>query len=218
MEFRIIKKDLVKALDRTLSVVERRNTMPSLNHALFELKDESLQISATDLEIFVTSNVPCKTLSQGRIAIPPRHLSDIIRGWNDDETIHFKSFENNAAEITSGDRYIKLLGLPADSFPHFKTSPKGQLSSGQVNRKMFLDLIEKTEHSICTEEIRYFLTGIYLERVQVEGKSYLRTVSTDGHRLSLMDADEDVIGKLEIKKGLIIPKKGAHELKKLALR
>ena len=82
-------------------------------------------------------------------------------------------------------------------------------------RKMFLDLIEKTEHSICTEEIRYFLTGIYLERVQVEGKSYLRTVSTDGHRLSLMDADEDVIGKLEIKKGLIIPKKGAHELKKL---
>ena len=215
MEFRILKKDLVKALDRTLSVVERRNTMPSLNHALFELKDESLQISATDLEIFVTSNVPCKTLTQGRIAIPPRHLSDIIRGWNDDESIHFKAFENNSAEIKSGDRYIKLLGLPADSFPHFKTSPKGQLSSGHLNRKMFLDLIDKTEHSICTEEIRYFLTGIYLERLQENGKTTLRTVSTDGHRLSLMEVDEDVIGRLEIKKGLIIPKKGAQELKKL---
>ncbi len=214
MELKISKKDFLKGLERTLTVVERRNTMPSLNHALFEVKDNSLQISATDLEIFVSSTVPCKTLSTGRLAAPARSLFDIVKECADADMIHLKAIEGNRLEVLSGKSQFKLLTLSSDSFPHFKTSPKGQLSTANLNCREFLKLIQKTEYSVCTEEIRYFLTGIYLESVADNGGS-LRAVATDGHRLAMMETPYSKMGNIELKKGLIIPKKGAGELRKL---
>ena len=87
MEINLSKKDLLNGLEKTLSVVERRNTMPSLNHALLDVKDETLQISATDLEIFVSSSIPCRTLLEGRIAVPARNLYDIVKESDDKKEI-----------------------------------------------------------------------------------------------------------------------------------
>jgi DNA polymerase III subunit beta len=214
MEFKIQKKDFLRGLERTLTVVERRNTMPSLNHALCELKDNSLQVSATDLEIFVSSTVPCKALTVGRIALPARNVFDIVKECEDSE-IHVRALDSNRIEIISGKSQFKILGLAADTFPHFKASPKGQLTTGRLNCREFVKLIAKTEYAVCTEEIRYFLTGIYLE-THNEGKgSHIRAVATDGHRMAVMDAAQSSIGSLELKKSLIVPKKGAAELRKL---
>jgi len=214
MEFKIQKKDFLKGLERTLTVVERRNTMPSLNHALCELKDNSLQVCATDLEIFVSSTVPCKTLTVGRIAIPARSVFDIVKECEDPE-IHVRALDSNRIEILSGKSQFKILGLAPDTFPHFKASPKGQLTTGRLNCREFVKLIAKTEYSVCTEEIRYFLTGIYLETVADGKNSVIRAVATDSHRLALMECPQSTIGTLDLKKGLIIQKKGAAELRKL---
>ena len=146
MEINVDKKELLKGLEKTLSVVERRNTMPSLNHALLDVKEEVLQISATDLEIFVSANVSCRTLQDGRIAIPAKNLFDIIKESDDEKDLFIKVIDANRVEIRSGKSVFKLLGLPADNFPHFKTSPKGQLSTGKLNTKMFLRLLQQTEH------------------------------------------------------------------------
>jgi DNA polymerase-3 subunit beta len=216
MEFKIQKKDILRGLERTLTVVERRNTMPSLNHALFELKDDVLQISATDLEIFVSSTMGCRSLTSGRLAVPARSVYDIVKECSDSEDIHFRGVQGNRVEIISGKSQFRLLGLPSDSFPHFKASPKGQLSSAKLSTKEFLKLLQKTEYSVCLEEIRYFLTGIYLETIHDEsGTSSLRAVATDGHRLALMETSSQVLGTLNLKKGLIIPKKGVGELRKI---
>lgn len=216
MELKVQKKDLLKGLERTLTVVERRNTMPSLNHALFELKDDSLQISATDLEIFVSSTIPCRSLTSGRLAVPARSVFDIVKECPDGDSVHIRSLDGNRIEILSGKSQFRLLGLPSDSFPHFKASPKGQLTSAKLSTKEFVKLLQKTEYSVCLEEVRYFLTGIYLESVEDnKGKTSLRAVATDGHRLALMDSPSTVIGPLALKKGLIIPKKGVAELRKL---
>src|ERR1700690_1812713 len=102
MELKISKKDFLRGLERTLTVVERRNTMPSLNHALFELKDNVLQISATDLEIFVSSTVPCKSLTQGRLAVPARSVFDIVKECSDSEDIHVRGIDGHRLEILSG--------------------------------------------------------------------------------------------------------------------
>ena len=215
MEFKIAKKDFLKGLERTLTVVERRNTMPSLNHALLELKDNTLQISATDLEIFVSSTVPCKSLSTGRLAVPARSVFDIVKECADGDDIHVKGLEGNKLEIISGKSQFRLLGLSSDSFPHFKASPKGQLSTAKLSTREFAKLLQKTEHSVCLEEIRYFLTGIYLETVTEDKGSAIRAVATDGHRLATMDIPQQKAGTLQLKRGLIIPKKGVAELRKL---
>ncbi len=215
MDFKIQKKDFLKGLEKTLTVVERRNTMPSLNHALIEVKDNFLQISATDLEIFTSSEVKCQTLETGRLAIPAKQVYEIVKECGDSDAIRLKATDANKIEITAGKSKFKILGLSSDSFPHFKTSPKGQLSSAKLKCRDFIRLLQKTEHAICLEEIRYFLTGIYLETTEVSGEMFLRAVATDGHRLALMDIPQNEVGELKLQKGLIIPRKGALELRRL---
>lgn len=214
MEFTIDRSLFLEGLEKTLSVVEKRNTMPSLNHALLDIKEDQLQISATDLEIFVSASVPCKVTTSGRIALPAKNLYDIIKELQASE-VKMRGLENNRVEIKSGKSLFRLMGLSADDFPHFKTSPKGQLSTGRLKVKEFLKLIQKTEHCICHEEYRYALTGIYLEYLTEDGKSKLRAVATDGHRLSLMECPVDKLGNVKLTKGMIIPRKGAAELRKL---
>lgn len=215
MDFKIQKKDLLKGLEKTLTVVERRNTMPSLNHALVEVKDNLLQISATDLEIFTSNEVPCETLETGRLAIPAKQVFEIVKECDDSQGIRIKASDAHKIEITAGKSKFKILGLSSDSFPHFKTSPKGQLSSAKLKCQDFIRLLQKTEHAICLEEIRYFLTGIYLETIEVDGADVIRAVATDGHRMAMMDLPQSEVGEFKIEKGLIIPRKGAIELRRL---
>jgi DNA polymerase-3 subunit beta len=215
MDFKILKKDFLKGLEKTLTVVERRNTMPSLNHALVEVKDNKLTISATDLEIFVSSVVPCQSLETGRLGIPAKHVYEIVKECADSEPIRVKLTEGNRIEISAGKSKFRILGLSSDTFPHFKTSPKGQLTTAKLNCQEFIRLLQKTEHAICHEEIRYFLTGIYMETVEENGEPVIRAVATDGHRLALQDLNQKSVGALTLKKGLIIPRKGAGELRKL---
>jgi DNA polymerase-3 subunit beta len=66
------------------------------------------------------------------------------------------------------------------------------------------------------DESKFNLNGIHLRAYDEVGQQRLRLVATDGHRLSLIDKTID--GKLpeELKRGLILPRKGVMELKRLA--
>jgi len=78
------------------------------------------------------------------------------------------------------------------------------------------EVIEKTSFAMSQDESKFNLNGIYLRAFDDAGKNRLRLVATDGHRLSLIDKPID--GKIpeELKRGLILPRKGVMELKRLA--
>ena len=50
MDFYISKEEVVKSLNSTLGVVEKRQTLPILANVLFEVDESSLRLTATDLE------------------------------------------------------------------------------------------------------------------------------------------------------------------------
>jgi len=72
-------------------------------------------------------------------------------------------------------------------------------------------MIDKTFNSMSTDETKYNLNGIFLHRAE---NNNLRVISTDGHRLSLFQ-NEIEIEKDIFEKGIIIPRKGIIELKKI---
>jgi DNA polymerase-3 subunit beta len=74
-------------------------------------------------------------------------------------------------------------------------------------------MIEKTVFAASNEDSRYHLNGIFLTQQKIDGKEALRMVATDGHRLSLVDREGQMIKGVE--KGLIIPKKGVLEIRKI---
>jgi DNA polymerase-3 subunit beta len=212
MEFRIGKESFVKALQRIQGIVEKRNTMPILSNALLEVQNDQLFITATDLEVGMRSSYPTNVIREGKITVSAKKLYEIVKEMPDEE-IHFATKDNDWVEIVCGKARFNIVGLSSDEFPYF---PKVKEESFIVfNSELLSEMIEQTAYAICYDETKYNLNGIFIKAVEEDGNNVLRMVATDGHRLSL--AQKVVAGNIsdELSKGVIFPKKGIFELKKM---
>ena len=83
MKFIVEKKNLFKSLSHVQSVVEKKNTIPILSNILIEAKDNSLIISATDMDISITDKLNCNIIEEGSTTVSAHTLYDIIRKLSD---------------------------------------------------------------------------------------------------------------------------------------
>jgi DNA polymerase III subunit beta len=213
MKFKLSKEDFVKAVSATLNVAERKTTMPILSNILIKAQKDCLYITATDLE--VETRLKCKALveEEGTIAIPARNLYEIIRELPENE-VHFKTTENNWSEIRSGKAKFKLMGMSSEEFPKIPDPKK--LKTFKLKAETLREMLRLTAFAVSDDEMRYNLNGIYIEQVKEGGgKNKIRMVATDGHRLALIDREVQSAEALDMKKGVILPKKGVAELKRM---
>jgi len=206
MEFKAKRGGLIATLYWTQSIVERRNTMPILANVLIEAQKGTIRITATDLEVGVRGEVEGEVAREGTVTVNAKKLYEIIREAPD-EQIQLKRLENDWVEIRSGKSVFKIVGLDAKEFPQFPKFDAKSLSTTPAST--LREMIEHTIFSVSTDETRYSLNGVYVE--QGEGGK-VRMVATDGHRLAF---DEKSLGSLGLSKGVILPRKGLAELKKL---
>lgn len=97
--------------------------------------------------------------------------------------------------------------MPDRDFP--KVPDHRELTFTTVESAVLRDMIQKTRFSVCNDEKTCFhLNGVLFES---NGKT-AKMVSTDGHRLSKVDR---TISGPTLPAGIIIPKKGLIEIKKL---
>ena len=212
MEFRIDRDTFAKALQKIQGIVEKRNTMPILSNALLEVNDATLSVTATDLEVGMKSLYPVQVDKPGKITISAKKIFEIIKELPDKE-IQFTTKENDWVEIRCGKSKFTIVGLSSEEFPYF---PKiGDQQFVAIESNLLREMIEKTGYAICTDETKYNLNGVYVRVVEEGGRTLLRMVATDGHRLSI--AEKEVSGTFapELQKGVIFPRKGIHELKRL---
>ncbi len=208
MELKIATSELSKALGRSQGIVEKKSTMPILSHVLLEAKKGQLVVSATDLDLAVSSEHEqgCEVLKEGSVAVSARHLYEIVRALPEQQ-VTLKKAHNNYLEVKSGPSEFRIVGLPAEDFPALPRFEK--VPFADVEAAALLDMIERTFFAVSTDETRYNLNGVFFE----PSAEALRLVATDGHRLSLVE--RKVGGTFGLKKGVILPKKGLSELKKL---
>jgi DNA polymerase-3 subunit beta len=207
MELKIGVPELAKALGRSQGIVEKKSTMPILSHVLLEArKAGQLVVSATDLDLAVSSEHACEVLKEGQLAVSARHLYDIVRALPE-PSVTLKRAQNNYLEVKSGSAEFRIVGLPAEDFPALPKFDK--VPFAEVEPALLLEMIERTFFAVSTDETRYNLNGVFFE----PGPTGLRMVATDGHRLSM--AEKPFEASFGLKRGVILPKKGLSELKKL---
>jgi len=206
MEIKAKRGDLLATLYWTQSIVERRNTMPILANVLIEAQKSEIRITATDLEVGVRGKVEGEIAKEGTVTVSAKKLYEIIREVPNDQ-VQLKRLENEWVEIRSGKSVFKIVGMDAKEFPQFpKFDSKGLSTTPAATLH---EMIERTIFSVSTDETRYSLNGVFVEQSD-DGK--VRMVATDGHRLAF---EEKSIGSLGLGKGVILPRKGLSELKKL---
>ncbi|MCB1489600.1 MAG: DNA polymerase III subunit beta [Bauldia sp.] len=210
MRATVERSHLLKSLNHVHRVVERRNTIPILANVLLSA-DGGLTLKATDLDLEVTETVPAEVGQGGATTVPAHILYDIVRKLPDGAEVSLDTGDGSRLEVKAGRSRFALQVLPEADFP--------DLTAGDFPTRFTLPaslmkmLIDRTQFAISTEETRYYLNGIYLHVVTVDGKPMLRAVATDGHRLA--QAQIEAPAGAEGMAGVIVPRKTVGELQKL---
>lgn len=212
MKLTISKGELQKGLTRIQSVVEKRNTMPILANVLLDASDKkknTLILSATDLEVGIRGSHPAEIKTAGKTSVSAKKFYEIVRELPD-EPISLEVTSNAYMQICCDRAKFTLAGNAAEEYPTLPDFTSGKTT---VVQAIFLsEMIERTIYAASADETRYNLNGVYFE--QLPNSEKVRMVATDGHRLAIVDR---VLGAnlAGLKPGVIIPRKGLIELKRL---
>jgi DNA polymerase-3 subunit beta len=206
MKFTAAREALLKPLQAVIGVVERRQTMPILSNVLIIVKDGLLAVTATDLEVELVAQTEVEGESDGEITVSGRKLLDICRALPEGSDVKV-SLSGEKLSVRAGRSKFNLVTLPAAEFPVVEDIKAGQTVT--VAQTVLSRLIEKTHFSMAQQDVRYYINGMLLET----GGQFLRAVATDGHRLSLCQAELD--GSNFDEQQVIVPRKGVLELQRL---
>jgi len=212
MQFTIERSAFLALLNHAQNVVERRTTIPILANVRLDAAEGRLGLVATDLELTLHETTPAEVLRAGAITLPAHRLFDVVRKMPEGGTVQVvKDPERAEARVAAGRGFFDLPTLPADDFPAMNAESFER--SFEMSGAELVRLIDKTRFAMSTEEARYYLNGLYFHTVESGGRTLLRAVATDGHRLARVETDlpEGVHGVPPI----IVPRKAVGELRKL---
>jgi DNA polymerase-3 subunit beta len=197
---------LLRPLQAVSGIVERRHTLPILANVLLEQRNGRLFVTATDLEMQITSHSELAGKQDQAITVGARKLQDLLRALPDDATVTVETSASRMA-VRAGRSRFNLQTLPAGDYPRMSLSQEKQQTI-RLPQKQFRGLLKLAEFAMAQQDIRYYLNGMLL----VVDKGSLQTVATDGHRLSY--ASLAVPGDYT-REEVILPRKTVLELGKL---
>ena len=205
MKLRIERKTLLKGVGRTLGVVDRRGSMPVLSHFLLEAAEGQATITATDLEVSFRGVYPAQVEEAGGLCLPAHYLHNLVKKVSGD-FLDLTTGEESKLQIQVGKYHYQVLGLPAYQFPSIPEV--GDQAVSEVESKLLREMIGKIIFSVCTDDLQRHLCGVLWEKVD---DSQLRLVSTNGHRLTLIQRELPVA----IEDRVLVPRKGMTEISRL---
>ncbi len=213
MKFTVQRNTFLEGIQKTLSIVEKKTTMPILNNILIRAGDNKIKIVATDREIGLVADYDAEVMSEGNITVSARKLHEMIREIQGD-VVQFEVNENHRVTVTSEKIIYRIPGLPADDFPSV-VDERSEVDFFSLKGELLKVLIQRTSFAMSGDEMRKNLNGVFFETIEDDGKNRLRMTATDGHRLAMATVDTGEAAFLKLEKGIIIPRKGLGEIKRI---
>ncbi len=207
MKISLSRENFLSVLHTVIGVVEKRQTMPILGNLLLQINQNTLTVTASDLEIETRASTELET-SDGdfSVTLPAIKLNSIIRAVPDGLTVVL-DFEDMRCQLSAGRSKFKLSTLPADDFPIIDLS-QTELSFS-IPQNQLKQLIHNTAFAMASQDVRFYLNGMLFDI----SHQTLRVVATDGHRLSTCTTELSTEGLSATQ--AILPRKGVLELQKL---
>lgn len=206
MKFGVPQTTLAAAVDRVLNVVPQRTTMPVLGHLLLEASGSQLKLTATDLDLTISTTIGAEVGRDGSVTLPAKRFSEIVRQLDPESTVSVDVSKANAL-ITAGRANFRILGMVSGEFPKVPSLgfKKGMATPSETLKKA----IQRTVFCVSRDETRRALTGVLWE---VTGDS-MSMVGTDGHRLARISLPVDL--NVESRTEVIVPTKALNQVLRL---
>ncbi|MGW8195082.1 MAG: DNA polymerase III subunit beta [Desulforhopalus sp.] len=209
----VTKNDFLEGLNSLQNITNKKGTLAILSNVLIETTHDGLFLTGTDLEVGLRLFVPAEIRDQGSLTLPSKKIFEIVRE-SGSERITVEETDNSWVVIKAGLSTYNLAGMDSAEFPEFPDYEEDSFLS--FESYIFLELIEKVIYSVANEQENiYSLTSVLFEKEKIDDTHYLKMVSSDGHRLSIMEKDVAVdLDSLHLKDITLIPKKGIQEWRK----
>lgn len=203
MKFIVSSSYLLKQLQVLGGVINNNNTLPILDNFLFELSENKLAVSASDLETTMSTVLDVDSSSEGNIAVPAKLLIDILKTFPE-QPLTFVAGKNNTIEISSNHGKYSLAYADGTEFPSAVTL--SEPSSTTLIGDILATAISKTIFAAGNDDLRPVMSGVFFQFSQ-EGLIF---VSTDAHKLVKYQRSDVTASEVA---EFIMPKKPLNLLK-----
>ena len=204
---------LQENLSRALAVVGRavavRSTLPITQNVLLATDGGRLKLSATNLEIGITTWIGAMIEEEGSITVPARLLTEFIGSLSQGQIEITGSDRPKSLTLNSGRINARISGTDAEDFPPIPTISAEEGVAFQVSTRDIKRSIDQTAFAADTEETRPVLSGILVE---IEGDK-LTLAAADGFRLAVKQGS--ILNPVESPVNVIIPARTFGEVSRL---
>lgn len=203
MNFIVSSTQLQRQLQTLSGVLNTSNTLPILDHVLFELAPQQLKITATDLETTISATIQVESTSEGKLAVPARLLLDTVKTFPE-QPLTFSLADNNTLEISSEQGKYALAYANADEYP--QAAEVVDASSLSIQGDTLATAINNTIFASGNDDLRPVMSGVFFQL----SSSGMTFVATDAHKLVKYERTDVVAPETA---EFIMPKKPLNLLK-----
>ena len=209
MKFVVSSSELLAHLSAVNRVINSKNTLPILDNFLFQLEENELTITASDLESTLSSKLTLENATdEGNVAVPARILTDILKEFPEQPLTFEIDTDSLKIVIHSENGQFTIVGQNGSDFPQLPMLKDESKSSLRISTEVITAGISKTIFATADDELRPVMNGIFIE---LENDS-ITFVASDAHKL-VKYVRKDV--KTSVSSSFILPKKPASLLKNI---
>ena len=194
MKFLFDKKEMVDVISVAQAVIPTKSINSVLSNILITTSENRIFIKATDTKISYEAQVPAQIFENGNIMIYCDKFLGVLNSlpMGEIEFFYEKNTSDQIMNITvrpiNGKIKFQIKSIYYKNFPEFYIDEN--IPYFEISLKNFKEMIVQTLFAVSTEEMRYFMNGVFFEKKE----SNLNLVATDGRRLSFVSKSilEDV--------------------------
>jgi len=205
MKFIVSSSQLLKQLQILGGVINNNNTLPILDNFLFELDNNQLKVSASDLETTMSDTLDVESDEVANIAVPAKLLLDILKTFPE-QPLTFITEDNNTLEISSESGKYALAYADGAEFP--KAIELDSPSTTIIPSLVLSSAINKTIFAAGNDDLRPVMSGVFFQ-FNSDGLIF---VATDAHKLVKYERNDITTEKTA---EFIMPKKPLTILKNI---
>ncbi|MBR4977570.1 MAG: DNA polymerase III subunit beta [Bacteroidales bacterium] len=178
MKLIISSSELLRGVMAVAKAIPAKSPLPILENFLFDLKGNMLEITASDSELTLKTQVEVEsTVEEGKIAVPAKHMMDLLKELPDQPlTVSTSSDSSFVCSWASGESTLPY--FPAEDYPEI-TGTDDTAVTLQFPAQSLVDGISSTIYATADDEIRPAMNGIYFD-IDLASTTL---VASDSHKL-----------------------------------
>ncbi len=202
---------LQETLNRGLNVVGRavasRTTLPITQNVLIATDQGRLRLTATNLEVAISTWVGSTVEEEGEITVPARLLSEFVGSLQNERVDMVTTTQPHAMSLSCARNQARIIGTDASEFPPIPTVEDGV--TAKISARALRAAINQVVFAAASEESRPVLTGVKMEI----DEDRFTLAAADGFRLAVHHgALQEAVGESA---EVIIPARTMTELNRL---